>query len=79
MKCCALNLAIDGLEDHMITCFKLNKSCHAGSSMLEGEMAIINEPETNPFEITESDVEEAVPENQLIDEDNDVIHVIHVN
>ena len=42
-------------------------------------MAIINEPETNPFEITESDVEEAAPENQLIDEDNDADDFIDVD
>ena len=39
-------------------------------------MAIINEPETNPFE---SDVEEAAPENQLIDEDNDADDFIDVD
>ena len=59
----------------MITCFKHNKSCHVESSRLEQEIVIINKPETNSFEITESDVEEAAPENQLIDEDNDFIDV----
>ena len=70
MKSCALNLAIDGSEDELITCFKKEKSCHAGADLLKCQMDIIKEPENNPFEhITEGDVADATEECMLIDED----------
>lgn len=39
--------------------------------MLQSQLEILNEPDSNPFECTSSDVEEAYPTLQLLDSDHE--------
>ena len=71
---CALNLKSDGSEDHLIHCFKDNQPCATGSNMLKEQQNLLMKAEhlnSNPFQITDSDTEEANAEANLIDPSND--------
>ena len=69
-KSCGLNLKTDGIEDHLIHCFKEGQTCANGLDMLKEQQNLLLNAEylnSNPFEITESDTEEANTNNNLID------------
>ena len=77
-KSCALNLKSDGSEDHLIHCFKDNQPCATGSNMLKEQQNLLMKAEhlnSNPFQITDSDTEEANAEADLIDPSNDFIDI----
>ena len=69
-KSCGLNLKADGTKYHLIHCFKECQPCANGLDMLKVEQNLVSNAEylnSNPFEITESDTEEANTNNNLID------------
>ena len=71
-KSCALNLPVDGSNDDAIHCFKEGQPCSSGKAILHAQLDILKEPDVNPFEATDSDVEEAYPPSlELIDSDQD--------
>ena len=72
-KICGLNLKTDGSEDEIVHCFKSGSPCAARLSLLNDQTAMLDDPslQINPFEITDSDREEAEESFHLIDEDND--------
>ena len=72
-RSCALNLPVDGSNDDFIHCFKESQPCSAGRAMLCMQLGILREPEiANPFECTDSDVEEAYPPAmELVDSDQE--------
>ena len=70
-KSCALNLKNDGSEDNMIHCFKNGQPCSACASLLQDQVHIINNDDVvnaNPFDVTDKDVDEATPQENLVDE-----------
>ena len=70
LKSCGLNLKMDGNKDYLIHCFKEGQPCANGLNMLKEQQNLLSNAEylnTNPFEITESDTEEANMSNNLID------------
>ena len=70
LKSCGLNLKTDGDEDHLIHCFKEGQPCANGLDMLKEQQNLLSTAEflnSNPFEITESDAQEANTNNNLID------------
>ena len=64
---------MDGSNDDFIHCFKEGQPCSAGRAMLRTQLGILREPEiANPFECTDSDVEEAYPSAmELVDSDQE--------
>ena len=72
-KSCALNLANDGSEDERIHCFKPKEPCHAGRQQLKSQLSVMDERNRdNPFEnITDSDVEDAVDDLNIVDASDD--------
>ena len=69
-KSCGLNLKTDGSKDHLIHCFKEGQPCPNGLDMLKEQQNLLSNaeyPNNNPFDITESDTEEANTNNDLID------------
>ena len=72
-KSCALNLANDGSEDERINCFKPKEPCHAGRQQLKSQLSVLDERNRdNPFEnITDSDVEDAVDDLNIVDASDD--------
>ena len=68
---CALNLPVDGSRDDNIYCLKEGQPCSSGKPMLKSQLGILSEPETNPFECTGSDVEDACQTLQLLDSDHE--------
>ena len=60
-KVCALNLAVDGLEDSMIHPFKKVQPCESGLDQLKAQLPVLDEPDQlNPFlDVTDSDIDEA--------------------
>ena len=60
----------DGSEDHLIHCFKGGQPCTNGLDMLNEQQNLLSNVEyldSNPIEITESDLKEANRNNTLID------------
>ena len=60
----------DGSEDHLIHCFKEGQSCANGLDTLKEQQNLLSNAEylnNNPFEVTESNTEEANTKNNLID------------
>ena len=47
--------------------FKEGQPCCTGLTKLQSQLSIFSEPETNPFECTSFDVEEAYRKIQLLD------------
>ena len=72
MKSCGLGLPVDGSEDHLISCFKEGKKTESGSKLLSNQTRIIHDSssEENPFLITEDDIMDATPLENLNDEDD---------
>ena len=68
---CGHTTAVDGSQDHEISCFKENRSCHAGLAILKSQQADVDTPEGNPFVPTDEDIESACPPELLIDRDVD--------
>ena len=71
---CAVNLKSDGSEDDKIHCFKEKGTCAAGAALLKDQTTLLHdkELEKDPFnDPTESDIEEANIELNLLDEDED--------
>ena len=68
---CALNLPVDGSRDDNIHRLKKGQPCSSGKPMLKSQLGILSEPETNPFECTDSDVEDACPTLLLLDSDHE--------
>ena len=66
-----LNLPVDGSEDDGIHCLKEGQPSSSGRQMLKSQLGILTEPDTNPFEITDSDVEDASLPEQLLDSDHE--------
>ena len=61
----------DGSEDNMIQSFKNGQPCSACASLLQDQVHIINNDDVvnaNPFDVTDSDVDEATPQENLVDE-----------
>ena len=72
-RCCALSLPVDGSRDNEISCFKEGKPCESGRKVLEQQMTVFLNPEDrdhDPFEVTEDDINDAVPEILLIERDD---------
>lgn len=67
----ALNLPVDGSRDDNIHCLKEGQPCSSGKPMLKSQLGILSEPETNPFECRDSDVEDARPTLQPLDSDQE--------
>ena len=59
----ALSLPIDGSADDVIQCFKEGEPCRQCREVLRSQPFILNEPDTNPFEVSDSDVEDASDPN----------------
>ena len=60
----------DGSKDHLIHCFREGQPCVNGLDMLKEQQNLLSNAEylnSNPFEIKESDKEEANTNNNLID------------
>ena len=56
---CALSPPIDGSADNAIRCFKEGEPFSQGCEVLRSHLSILNESDTNLFEISNSDVEDA--------------------
>ena len=64
-----MNLKADGSEDNLIPCFKEGQPCANGLDMLKEQQNLLSNAEylnSNPFEIKESDTDEANTNNNLI-------------
>ena len=66
-------LCNDGSEDERIHCFKPKGPCHAGCQQLKSQLSVLDERNRdNPFEnITDSDVEDAVDDLNIVDASDD--------
>ena len=69
--CCGLNLPIDGSDDHKIVSFRNDQPCSMGREMLKAQVSMLLEPDEDPFNITELDVEDANDPSQIIDSDEE--------
>lgn len=69
-----MNLKADGSEDDLIHCFKNDQPCAPGSAVLKDQMKLLKDADfldINPFQTsTNSDIEEANIEDNLIDVDD---------
>ena len=78
-KNCALTIDDNGDEDNQISCFKPGTSCAEGYKDLKEQMTIFSEQQStaNPFEITDSDVEESQFRGNILsdDEENDDVDI----
>ena len=77
--CCGLNLPIDGSDDNKIVCFRDEQPCSSGREMLKTQASMLLEPDDDPFKITESDVEDANDERQIIDSDDETDEDIDID
>ena len=68
---CALSLPIDGSADDVIHCFKECEPCRQSCEVLRTQLSILNEPDTNPFEVSDSDVEDASDPYLWLDNDQE--------
>ena len=70
MKSCGIS--IDGSEDHLISCFKEGNKTDSGSKLLANQTKIISDTslDENPFLISEDDITDAAPQENIIDEDD---------
>ena len=70
-KGCALTIGVNGNDDHEISCFKPGKFCADGLKLLEQKMTAFcdAQQEQNPFNITDSDIEDTNIEENIISED----------
>ena len=75
-RVCALSLPNDNSCDDEIHCFKPKQPCSAGRELLKSQLAILSEPDNNPFttdsvDIDENDIADATPEFMLLDSDSE--------
>ena len=70
VKSCGLGLSIDGSEYHLIPCLKEEKKTDSGSQLLANQTNIVSDTslDENPFLISEDDVADAAPQENIIDE-----------
>ena len=69
-----VNLKNNGSEDNIIHSFKSQQPCSEGVFLLKDQGYILNNEEIvncNPFEVTDSDVDEADTETNIVDEHDD--------
>ena len=72
-KSCGLNLKVDGSEDNLIHCFQNDQPCASGSSILKEQLQLLKDADVlnrNPFEPTDSDIEDVNIKGNLIDMDD---------
>ena len=72
-KSCGLNLKVDGSEDNLIHCFQNYQPCASGSSILKEQLQLLKDADVlncNPFEPTDSNIEDANIKDNLIDKDD---------
>ena len=64
-------------KNNLIHCLKEGQSCHSGAEIFQEQLAILSEPDTNPFDrLVAEDIDEATPESSLIDiDDEDEIEI----
>ena len=67
---CELSLPVDGSKGDMIHFLGERKPYGCGRLMLLSQLQILSEQDTNPFECTSSDSEEAYPTLYLLDSDH---------
>ena len=66
-----MSLPIDGSADDVIHRFKEGEPCRQCREVLRSELSILNEPHTNPFEVSDSDVVDASDPHLWIDSDQE--------
>ena len=66
---CASSLLIDGSADDVIHHFKEGEPCRQCCELLRSQLSILNEPDKNHFEVSDSDVEDASDPHLRIDSD----------
>ena len=71
IESCALSFPIDGSTDDVIHCFKEGEPCRQGREVLRSQLSILKEQDTNPFEVSDSDVEDASDPHLWIDGDQE--------
>ena len=72
-KSCGLNLKVGYCEDNLIHCFQNDQPCASGSSILKEQLQLLKDADVlnrNPFEPTDSDIEDANIKDDLIDMDD---------
>ena len=80
-KPCALTLKNDGSAGNIIHCFKSGQPNSEGTSLLKDQVNILTSDDIvdcNPFEVTDSDVDESNTETNFIDESNDEDDLIDI-
>ena len=55
----------------MSHCFTEGEPCRQRREVLRSQLSIVNEPDTNPFEVSDSDVEDASDPHLWIDDDQE--------
>ena len=75
---CAASLPLDGSKDNKITCFKAGKPCEAGRAGLSRRMELMldNTQYEDQFVVTEEDIRDAIPEEFMIDEKEEIDVVV---
>ena len=69
-----LTLKHDGGEDTIIYCFKSSSPCSKCALLFKDQLNILNNDDivsSNPFEVTDSDVDEGDTKAKVIDESGD--------
>ena len=69
---CALALPVDESADDRIHCFKDGEPCVQRREMLRSQLTILDEEVSDPFSVTESDIEDAHEACQVIDADDTI-------
>ena len=62
-----MSVLIDGFADDVIQCFKEGEPWRQCREVLRSELSNLNEPDTNSFEVSDSDVEDASDPHLWID------------
>ena len=77
LKKYTLTIDDNGEEDEQISCFKPGKLSTEGYKVLKKQMKILRDQQNtdNPFEITESDVENAQFADNIISDDEDDVDI----
>ena len=68
----------DGSEGNIIHCFKSGQPCSEGASLLKDQVNISNNDDIvnyNPFEVTDSDVDEENTETNIDESDDEEIFI----
>ena len=72
-KSCGFNLKVDGSEDNLIHSFQNDQPSAPGSSILKEQLQLLKDADMlnrNPFEPTDSDIEDANIKDNLTDMDD---------